>query len=155
MRVLRGLVEEQVLHDDALHRRERGGDVIGVRVGLREVLALDEQPLELATDRGAEHVGDAQARLGVDGRAPACLEQRARRVVGHVPVARELVREGAHVARALHVVLAAERVHADAVAADVAGRHGEVRHPHDHRRSLAVLGDAEPVVDGRVAGTSA
>ena len=80
------------------------------------------------------------------------LEQRPRRVVGHVPVARELVREGAHVARALDVVLAAERVHADAVAADVARRHGEVRHPHDHRRSLAVLGDAEPVVDRRIAG---
>ena len=44
----------------------------------------------------------------------------AHRVVGDVPVAGQLVRERAHVAGALHVVLAAQRVHADAVAADVA-----------------------------------
>ena len=73
------------------------------------------------------------------------------RLVGDVAVARVLVRERAHVARALHVVLAAQRVHADAFAADVAGRHGEVGHGHDHGRALAVLGDAEAVVDGRVA----
>ena len=74
-----------------------------------------------------------------------------RRVVGDVAVAGELVRERAHVARALHVVLAAQRVHADADAADVAGRHGEVRHAHDHGRALAVLGDAEAVIDRAVA----
>ena len=36
-------------------------------------------------------------------------------------------------------------------AADVAGRHGEVGHAHDHGRALAVLGDAEAVVDRAVA----
>ncbi len=84
-------------------------------------------------------------------RAPQRLEHRAGGVVGHVPVAGQLVRERAHVARALHVVLAAQRVDADAVAADVAGGHREVGHAHHHRRALAVLGDAEPVVDGGVA----
>ena len=34
---------------------------------------------------------------------------------------------------------------------DVAGRHGEVRNGHDSRRALAVLCDAEAVVDGCVA----
>ena len=68
-------------------------------------------------------------------------------VVGHVPVAGELVRERPHVAGALHVVLPAQRVHADALAADVAGDHGQVGHAHHHRRALAVLGDAEAVVD--------
>ena len=53
--------------------------------------------------------------------------------------------------RALHVVLATQRVHADAGLADVAGRHREVGHAHDHGRALAVLGDAEAVVDGGVA----
>ena len=71
--------------------------------------------------------------------------------IGDVAVARELMRERAHVAGALHVVLAAQRVHADAFAADVAGRHGEVGHGHDHRRALAMLGDAETVVDRGVA----
>jgi hypothetical protein len=51
---------------------------------------------------------------------------RARRVVGDVAVAGQLVRERAHVAGALHVVLAAQRVHADARRPMIAGRHGEV-----------------------------
>ena len=58
--------------------------------------------------------------------------------------------EGAHVAGALHVVLAAQRVDADPGSADIAGGHREVRHRHDHGRALAVLGHAEPVVDGGV-----
>ena len=66
-------------------------------------------------------------------------------------VAGELVRERAHVAGALDVVLAAQRVHADARPADVAGRHGEVGDRHHRGRALAVLGDAEAVVDRAVA----
>ena len=61
------------------------------------------------------------------------------------------MRERAHVARALDVVLAAQRVHADALAAEIAGRHGEVGDRHDRRGALAVLGDAEAVVDRAVA----
>ena len=79
------------------------------------------------------------------------LELVAHRLVGHMPVARELVRERAHVARSLHVVLSAERVDTDTLSTDVAGGHGEVRHAHDHGRALAVLGDAEAVVDAGVA----
>ena len=30
VRVVRGLVQEQVLHDDAFHRREAGGDMVRV-----------------------------------------------------------------------------------------------------------------------------
>ena len=77
---------------------------------------------------------------------------RADVVLRDVPVAGELVREGAHVAGALHVVLPAQRVDADALAADVAGDHGQVGHAHHHRRALGVLGDAEAVVDRGVAG---
>ena len=91
--------------------------------------------------------GPARSRIV---RPHSCSNIVAHRVVGDVPVAGQLVRERAHVAGALHVVLAAQRVDADAVAADVAGGHGEVGHAHDHRRALAVLGDAEAVVDRRV-----
>ena len=70
VRVVRGLVEEQVLDDDAFHRREPGGDVLGVGIGLQDVLALDVEALEGALDRGVEHVGDAQARLGIERRRP-------------------------------------------------------------------------------------
>jgi hypothetical protein len=55
---------------------------------------------------------------------------------------------------ALHIVLAAQRVHAHALAADVAGGHGQVGDAHHHGRALAVLGDAQAVVDGRVAAVA-
>ena len=67
-----------------------------------------------------------------------------------MPIAGELVRERPHVAGPLHVVLAAQRVHADAVATDIAARHRQVRHAHHHRRTLAVFGHPEAVIDGTV-----
>ena len=111
---LRGLVEEQVLHDHQLHRLQRRVHVVRVRVALGDVLALHVQRPEGAVDRGVEHVRDAQARLGQDRHAPQVLVDVADVVVADVAVAGQLVRERAHVARTLHVVLAAERVHAHA-----------------------------------------
>ena len=151
MRVARGLVEEEILHDDAFHRPQARGDVLRVGVGLGDVFALDVEPLERAVDRLVDHVGNAQARLVAERHAPQRLEHLARRVVGDVAVAGELVRERAHVARALHVVLAAQRIHADAVAADVAGRHREIGDRHHRGRALAVFGDAKAVIDRAVA----
>ena len=151
MRVVRRLVEEEVVHDHAFHRREAGGDMLGVRIGLQDVLALDVDALERAFDGGVQHVGDAQARLVVELHAPQALIDVARRVARDVAVARQFMRERAHVAGALHVVLAAQRVHADARPADIAGRHGEVGDGHDGGRALAVLGDAEAVIDRAVA----
>src|SRR5690606_34752946 len=151
VRIVRGLVEEQVMHDDQLHRREPGRDVLRVRVRLHDVLALDVEGAEGAIDSGVEHVVDAQARLTVERDAPVLLEQLAHFVVADVAIARELVREAAHVATALDVVLAAQRVHADAGTADVAGAHREVGDRDDRRGALRVLGDAETVVDRAVA----
>ena len=145
-----GLVQEQVLHDDAFHRPQGGGHMMGVGVRLGDVLAVDEQALERAGHRLVEHVGNAQARLVVERHAPALLEALAHLVGRDVAIAGEFVREAAHVAGALHVVLAAQRVHARAVMADIAGRHGEIGQRHDRGRALAVLGHAEPVKDRRV-----
>ena len=75
----------------------------------------------------------------------------ARCRVGNVPVAGEFVRERAHVARALHVVLTAQRIHANAWPADVARRHREVGDRDHRRRTLAVLGDAKSVIEGGVS----
>jgi hypothetical protein len=122
MRVVGGLVEEEIVHDHAFHRREARRDVLGVRIGLQDVLALDVDALERAVDGGVEHVRDAQARLGVELDAPQALEDVAHFRQLDVPVARQFVRERAHVAGTLHVVLAAERVHADARTADIAGQ---------------------------------
>ena len=151
MRVIRRLVQEQILHHDAFHGCQRLGNVLGVRIGLEDVLALAVEPLEGAFDGRVEHVRNAQARLLVEGDAPKRLEHLPRGIARDVPVAGKLVREGAHVAGALHVVLAAQGVHAHARPADIAGRHGEVRDGHDRGRALAVLGDAEAVIDRAVA----
>ena len=78
MRVIRRLVEEQILHDDAFHRRQARRDMLRVGIGLQDVLALDVEALERAVDRGIEHVGDAQARLGLERHAPIASRTGAR-----------------------------------------------------------------------------
>ena len=98
MRVARGLVEEEILDDDAFHRPEARGDVLRVGIGLRDVLALHVEPLERAVDRLVDHVGNAQARLVAERHAPHALEHLADGVDRHVAIAGKLVRERAHVA---------------------------------------------------------
>ena len=93
VRELGALVQEQLLHDQALERRHRGNDVLRVRVGLRDILALDVQPAERAVERRLEHVRDAQPGIGLERHFPVVLEQLADGGVGHVAVAAELVRE--------------------------------------------------------------
>jgi hypothetical protein len=121
-----------------------------VRVGLGNVLALDEHAAVGAGHRCIDHVRDPQAGLGVQGACPPVLEDVARGVVADVAVPGQLMGERAKVARTLNVVLPAQRVDPHPRAADVAGSHGEVRHPHDGGRALAVLGHPEAVVDRRV-----
>ncbi len=123
-----------------------------IGIGLREVLAFHVHAFEAAIERRLEHVRNAQAGVGEQRHAPRRLEKLACLGIRNVPVAAELVREGPHVAGTLHVVLTAQRIHADALAAEIAGRHGEVRDTHDHGRALAVLGDAEAVIDRTVGG---
>ena len=48
--------------------------MLGVGIGLEDVLALDVDALERAVDGGVEHVGDAQARLFLERHAPELLE---------------------------------------------------------------------------------
>jgi hypothetical protein len=151
MGVIGGLVQEQVVDDDAFHRLQPGLDVLGVGVGLQDVLALDVDAAECAVDGRVEHVGMRRPGSGLSSTPQSFLEHVADFRAGNMPVARQLVRERAHVAGALHVVLAAERVHADAGTADIAGRHGEVGDRHHRGRALAVLGDAEAVIDRAIA----
>src|SRR5208282_3162950 len=72
-------------------------------------------------------------------------------VVRDMAVSRKLVRERAHVARTLDIVLPAQGIHADPRSAQIAGGHGEIGDAHDGRRALAVLGDAEAVIDRGIA----
>ena len=94
-----------------------------------------------------------QPYCGVIVHAPRALELRAGLLVGlDVLEAGEAVRDRAHVAAALHVVLAAQRVEPRAVAADVAGQQREVDEREDVVDRVVVLGDAERPADLRAVG---
>ena len=93
MGVLRRLVEEQVLHDHALHRPQAGRDVTRVGVGLGDVLALHVEALERAAGGLVEHVVDAHAGIAVEAAPPHLLVDLAGIVVVDVAVAGVLVRE--------------------------------------------------------------
>ena len=137
VREARRHVLEDVVNDEQLERPERLLDVMHVGIGLRDVLAEDVHALQLLRDRGVEHLGDGVPALFLDGPPPARLELRAYGVVGRQPVHREVVRERAHVARPLHVVLAAEGVRARAGLAEVPREDREVRQACAPRRPPA------------------
>src|SRR3546814_19383219 len=75
VRVLGGFVQEDVLNDDALHRCQRLGYMLGVGVGLNDVLALAIQALEGAAYGRIENVRNAQARLGWKIGRESCRER--------------------------------------------------------------------------------
>ena len=94
---------------------------------LTTLYVLGENPVQ--SDADAHHVRE-RLEVGLD-----------------VLEAGQPVRDRAHVAAALHVVLAAERVEAAAVAPDVAGDEGQVDEPEDVVHGVVVLGDAERPAD--------
>ena len=62
---LGGLVQEQVLDDQAFHVGEGRLDVLCVGIGLGDVLALHVKAAEVAGHRMVEHVGNAEARHAI------------------------------------------------------------------------------------------
>src|SRR5258708_5565209 len=73
MRIARRLVEEEVLHDDAFHGPEASRNMLGVGIGLGDILALDVKALERPPDRLVHHIGNAQAWLVGNLHAPEVL----------------------------------------------------------------------------------
>src|SRR5215208_3296319 len=82
---------------------------------------------------------------------PDLLEELVGLGVIPVPASDHLVRQGPHVAAALHVVLAAQRVQAATVLADVAGQKPQPDEREHTIGAIVVLGDAQgPVEDGLI-----
>ena len=105
---------------------------VGVEV-LGDVLAEDVHRLELALDRRVEHLRD-RALLARHRDALCGLERLRDLLVLDRAVGRGAVGQRAHVGRALHVVLTAQRQERRAGAADVA------RHQHEVADQLHDLG---------------
>src|SRR4029077_2111226 len=103
----------------------------------------DVNGTHLAMLHRLEHLAEVIATLGRNGRIPRALEWRPLRRVFEVLETREPVRYRAHVAAALHVVLAAERIEPAAIAADLAGEEGEVDECEHVVDRVVVLGDSE------------
>ena len=61
------------------------------------------------------------------------------------------MREAAHIACALDVVLATKRINTDTPAANIAGRHRQVCDGHNGRAALGMFGDTEAVIDRSIA----
>ena len=80
------------------------------------------------------------------------MRARASCILLDVLEARQLVGNRAHVAAALHVVLAAQRIAAAAPAADVAGEQREVDQREHVVDGVVMLGDAERPAHHRLAG---
>ncbi len=89
------------------------------------------------------------AAFGRDADSPGPLEFRAQFVVFNVLEARQSVGDRAHIAAALDVVLAAQRIETAAVAAHVAGEEGEVDEGDNVVDGVVMLGDAEGPADLR------
>ncbi len=141
--------QEQVLHDEHVEPLEQTDGAALVGLGLDRVLADAVHGGEVAPLHRIEHARQVPATLWRDRDAPGRVELRAELVVLDVLEAGQSIGQGAHVAAALHVVLATERVDAAPVATDVAGQQHEVDQGQDVVDRVVVLGDAERPADHR------
>ena len=119
--VPRRLGQEDVLHDEMLELRERVARVILVGVGHRGVLAHDVHARDLALVHRVHDLDDREAALRIERLAPEVLVPAADVELLDGLVVREVHRNQARVGRALHVVLAAQRMQAGSGPADLAG----------------------------------
>ncbi len=149
---LGGRGEEDVLHDEqveALEPMPRLG-LVGFR--LERVLAQDVERPELALLHRLEHFRHVPAARRRDRNAPAPLELRSKLGDFHMLEARQTVGKRPHVASALHVVLAPQRIEARAVAAHMPGQQSQIDQGEHVIDRVVVLGDPQGPADQRPVG---
>ncbi len=135
--------QEQVLDDEEVEVREEMDRPLLVRLRLDGVLADAVDRGQVASLHRIEHPGQMPAALRRHRHAPGGVERRPQCVVLDVLEPGQAVGQGAHVATALDVVLAAQRVDAAAIAADVPGQQDERDEREDVVDRVVVLGDPE------------
>ena len=123
-----------------------------VRLGLDRVLADAVDRGQVVALHGVEHAGQVPAAPGRDRHAPLLVELRSKGVVLDVLEAGQAVGQRAHVAAALDVVLAAERVDAAPIPPDVPGQQHERDERQDVVDRVVMLGDAKGPADHRLVG---
>ena len=139
----RGGREEQVLDHHELETADEFPRSLLVSLRLDRVLADDVRGSELAALHGIEHLGQVPALLRRDAHAPRGIELRAQRIPLDVLEPRQPIRQRAHVAAALDVVLSTERAEAAAVAPDVPRQERQRDERQDVVHGVVVLRDPE------------
>ena len=149
---LGGRGQEDVLDDHEVARAQQVARPLLVGLGLDRVLADHVERLELAALHRVEHPGQVPATLRRDRHAPGRIELGPQRVVLDVLEAGQPIRQRAHVAAALDVVLATQRVEPGAVPPDVPGEQREADQRQDVVDGVVVLRDPERPADHRPVG---
>ena len=126
--------------------------MLRVGIGLDDILALNVDALEGAFAGGVQHVGDAQARLALQRDMPGFFEQlRAPRRPKHAGIPENSCGNDPMSQEPCTLFWPRSGFTPTPRLPMLPVSHGEIRHAHHHGRALAVLGDAESVIDGRVA----
>ena len=117
-----------------LELRERRARMVLIGIGHRGVLAHDVHARDLAFVHGVHDLDDGQAALRIERLAPEILVPAADVELLDGLVVGEVHRDQARVGRALHVVLAAQRMQSRAGPADLA------RDQRERDQAAAVVG---------------
>ncbi len=148
----RGLGEEEILHHEMLEMRQRLARMIEIGIGHRRILALDVHALDLVVMDRVHDLDHGLALLRVELDAPGLLVLAADLRILHRLVVGEEHRDQAGVGRALHVVLAAQRMQPGAGPADLAGDQRQRDQAARIVGAVGVLRDAHaPEDDGAFA----
>ncbi len=122
-----------------------------IGIGHRGILAHDVHAADLSRMHGVHDLHDREARLRIERAAPQRLELGFRRAIVDALVVGIHHRDQADVGRALHVVLAAQRMQPGARAAHLAGEHRERDQAAGVVGAVNVLRDAHAPEDHRRA----
>ena len=146
----RGLGHEDVLADQQVEAFQRGAHLRRVGLGLQRVFTEVVERADRALGHAVRQVGEFETLLErqaflVD--TPGRCELRAHRRVAHALVAGIQAGPHAHVAAALHVVLAAHRRKPARMRADMPGDHGQRRDGAHGLHALRLLRHAHPPAD--------
>ena len=140
---LSGFRVEKILHHQKFQIAHEFTRAMAVRFGGDRIFPKDIKRCELAVLHRFEHSGNVQAGLGIHFHAPGFFEFGAKLRILDVLETGEAVRDRAHVAAALNIILAAQGIDAAAVAADVAGEKSKVDERENIVDRVVVFGDAE------------
>jgi hypothetical protein len=147
-----GLGIKKILHDKKFEAAHQFHRAMTVRFGINRIFAEHIQSRQLAALHGLEHGAEMPSLFRIQLRTIRALEFRAQLRVLHVLKSRQAIRNCAHVAAALHVVLPAQRIEPAAVAPNVARQQPEINQRQHIVHCVVMLGDAEGPANLRALG---